>query len=293
MSSKLISQGRDRLTLTKAPEDDPASQAAGAIAAGPGADLDSGTDRGSIMVISLEALPAPYPATGDGELSGSEHGYLAACEAALENLARAFWAAGKALQVIRDGRLYRETHATFEDYVEQRWGFSRPQAYKLMAAWPLAERLSPIGDKLNQRLRQNQVLELLPVAASHGQDAAVVVYSTVAEADGVDVTAAVLRGVVGVLPDGPFDPAEAADQIRAYLAGGPAGPPRPAADPVGAFAAESAKILRVLKRVSARGMLQAAVDADPAVVRKVIADVRALLDDIEGDVAARPAGDAR
>src|SRR6266536_3079623 len=45
---------------------------------------------------------------------------LAACEAALDNLRVAFWAAGKALQVIRDARLYRSTHATFEDYAEQR-----------------------------------------------------------------------------------------------------------------------------------------------------------------------------
>src|SRR5438309_439896 len=80
-----------------------------------------------------------------------EQADLATCEAALDNLRVAFWAAGKALQVIRDARLYRDTHATFEDYVEQRWDMARSPAYRLIDAWPLAERLSPMGDKLNER----------------------------------------------------------------------------------------------------------------------------------------------
>jgi hypothetical protein len=72
--------------------------------------------------------------------------------------------AGKALQVIRDApRLCRGTHATFEDYIEQRWDMSRSPAYRLIDAWPLAERLSPMGDKLNER----QVRELLPLASRH------------------------------------------------------------------------------------------------------------------------------
>jgi hypothetical protein len=121
-------------------------------------------------------------------LSDREQADLATCEAALDNLRLAFWAAGKALQVIRDARLYRDTHATFEDYVEQRWDMSRSQAYRLVDAWPLAERLSPMGDKLNER----QIRELLPLASRHGQDAAVTVYRTVAETEGIQVTAALL-----------------------------------------------------------------------------------------------------
>ena len=210
-------------------------------------------------VISPGSLPDPYTAAGDGQLSGREQADLATCEAALDNLRVAFWAAGKALQVIRDARLYRDTHATFEDYVEQRWDMSRSQAYRLVDAWPLAERLSPMGDKLNER----QIRELLPLADRHGQDAAVTVYRTVAETEGIQVTAALLHGAVRILPAGRFDPAEAIGQIRAYLAGNPGNQPRPAANPVETFATEAAKLLRVLHRVSARGVLQAALDADP------------------------------
>lgn len=42
--------------------------------------------------------------------------------------------AGRALTVIRDARLYRETHATFEAYCRERWQMSRPRAYQLISA---------------------------------------------------------------------------------------------------------------------------------------------------------------
>ena len=235
-------------------------------------------------VISPRSLPDPYTATADGQLSDREQADLATCEAALDNLRVAFWAAGKALQVIRDARLYRDTHATFEGYVEQRWDMSRSPAYRLIDAWPLAERLSPMGDKLNER----QVRELLPLASRHGHDAAVTVYRTIAETDGIQVTAALLHGAVSILPADHFDPAEAIGQIRAYLAGNPGNQPRAAANPVETFATEAAKLLRVLHRVSARGVLQAALDADPDVVRKMVADMRTLLDAIEHDVSTQP-----
>jgi len=214
---------------------------------------------GTPAVLSPGSLPDPYTATADGQLSDREHADLATCEAALDNLRVAFWAAGKALHVIRDARLYRDTHATFEDYVEQRWDMSRPQAYRLIDAWPLAESLSPMGDKLNER----QIRELLPLASRHGQDAAVTVYRTVAETGGIQVTAALLHGAVSILPAGRFDPAEAAAQIRAYLTGNPASQPRQNANAVEAFTVQAEKMLRTLQRAASRGTLQAAAHADP------------------------------
>ena len=172
-------------------------------------------------VISPGSLPDPYTATADGQLSDHEHADLAACEAAVDNLRVAFWAAGKALQVIRDARLYRGTHATFEDYAEQRWDVSRSQAYRLIDAWPLAERLSPMGDTLNER----QIRELLPLAGRHGQDAAVTVYRAVAETDGVQVTAAVLHGAVSILP------AAASTRTKPLPRSAPTSPDTPAASP--------------------------------------------------------------
>src|ERR1700676_3052863 len=66
-------------------------------------------------VISARSVPAPHTSAEHGQLSVSEQADLATCEAALDNLRLAFAAAGKALQVIRDARLYRSTHDTFEE----------------------------------------------------------------------------------------------------------------------------------------------------------------------------------
>lgn len=223
------------------------------------------------------SIPDPHSPTGHGQLSTSEETDLTTCEAALDNLRMAFWAAGKALQVIRDARLYRGTHDTFEEYLAQRWDMSRAQAYRLIDAWPLAERLSPIGDTITE----SQVRELLPLAGQHGQDAAAIVYQTVAETDGVRVTAAVLRDVVDILPADYFDPAETVSQIHAYLVDGVAVRPLPTADPVQAFTSETARFLKGLQRVANGDVIKAARSADPELVRRTVAGIRAVLDEIE------------
>lgn len=48
---------------------------------------------------------------------------------------------GNALLEIRDGRLYRQTHATFEDYCRERWGMARNYANKMIAAAEVATNL--------------------------------------------------------------------------------------------------------------------------------------------------------
>jgi hypothetical protein len=47
---------------------------------------------------------------------------------------RAFYEAGKALQELRDRRLYRSTHANFESYCLERFGFKRRHPYRLIDA---------------------------------------------------------------------------------------------------------------------------------------------------------------
>jgi hypothetical protein len=215
------------------------------------------------VVISASSVPDPHSPAGDGRLSPAEKADLATCEAALDNLRLAFAAAGKALQVIRDARLYRSTHDTFEAYVEQRWGMGKSQAYRLVEAWPLAERLSPIGE----RLTESHVRELLPFAGRHGQDAAAAVYQAVAEADGIRVTASVLHDVVGILPADYFDP-----------------PQPPPADPVQAFTSESGRFVRNLHRFATSEAIKAARAADPDAVRQAVADIRTALDEIEREI---------
>jgi hypothetical protein len=88
-------------------------------------------------------------------------------ETALEEARRAFVEAGRALAEIRDQRLYRDTHETFEDYLQDRWGFSRPQGYRLIDAAAVADAVSPIGDVANEA----QARELVPVLRTGGPEA--------------------------------------------------------------------------------------------------------------------------
>ncbi|MEJ6487535.1 hypothetical protein N0Y54_40865 [Nostoc punctiforme UO1] len=66
---------------------------------------------------------------------------------------RAFFEAGKALTELRDRRLYRSTHKTFEDYCRERFGFSRRQPYHLIEA-------AVIFDNLVEKCERN--VHILP-----------------------------------------------------------------------------------------------------------------------------------
>ncbi|MBH0781594.1 hypothetical protein [Nocardia bovistercoris] len=162
-----------------------------------------------------DVLTMPLPESGgDGPLDAREQGQLAACESSIDSLRIAFWAAGRALQIVRDGRLYRSEHANFDDYVEQRWDMQRSYAHKLIRAWPLAARLHPVAPAINE----GQVRELLPVAAEYGEDAAVAVYTTLADAPDVKVTAVKLREAVSVLPER-CGAMEVRQRLQAWLRG--------------------------------------------------------------------------
>ncbi|WP_242911448.1 hypothetical protein [Actinomadura terrae] len=227
------------------------------------------------------AVPTPRPATGEGELDEQDRADLAVCEAAIDGLRLAFWAAGKALQTIRDRRLYSDDYPSFEAYCAERWEISRRQADRLIAAWPIAEQLRPIG---LASLNEGQVRELLPIASQHGPEAAVTVYGTVAETG--KVTAAILADVVQQIRDR-FDPATAADDIRAYLARdrdvqGDTGP----TDPTAAWTVEADRLRTTVRRVVSRPAFRAAARARPEEARAVVAELRALLDELEATALA-------
>jgi hypothetical protein len=59
---------------------------------------------------------------------------LEECEAIIERGLQTFVEVGQALLRIRDERLYRETHDTFADYCQRRWGFSRQRGQQLVEA---------------------------------------------------------------------------------------------------------------------------------------------------------------
>ncbi len=62
-----------------------------------------------------------------------------------------FIAVGTALAEIRDTRLYKADFATFDEYCDKRWGFTRAHAHRLIEAASLAKEMSPVGDIPNER----------------------------------------------------------------------------------------------------------------------------------------------
>jgi hypothetical protein len=147
------------------------------------------TARPADLVITGELIPTAADGQGSGPLTEVELHDLGVCERAVENLATATWLAGKALQTIRDGKLYRHTHARFEDYVTERWEISERTAYQMIEEWPLAERLNQAYGK---PVTASHIRALLPVTTRFGFDAATELYQhlrTRAQADGVRLTA--------------------------------------------------------------------------------------------------------
>jgi 16S rRNA G966 N2-methylase RsmD len=82
----------------------------------------------------------------EGALTRTEQDELQQNESVIERNLGTFVEVGTALAAIRDARLYRADHATFEDYCRARWSLSRPRAYQLMDAADTAEEMSTIVD---------------------------------------------------------------------------------------------------------------------------------------------------
>ena len=60
-----------------------------------------------------------------------------------QKVERAFYEAGAALRDLRERRLYRSTHKTFEEYCLERFGFSRRHPYRLIDAASVVDNLCP------------------------------------------------------------------------------------------------------------------------------------------------------
>ena len=113
-------------------------------------------------------------------LTPDEIAELGQCETVIERGFATFVDVGTALASIRDGRLYRETHGTFEDYCHERWNLSRTGAYQLMDAADTVESMSAMADTppiTNER----QARAIAPTLKEHGPEFAAEVLRDAAE----------------------------------------------------------------------------------------------------------------
>lgn len=74
-------------------------------------------------------------------LTTTEATRLAELEIVIERGLQTFIEVGSALMEIRNSRLYRQTHATFEEYCQERWDLRRSRTYQLMDAAEVVENL--------------------------------------------------------------------------------------------------------------------------------------------------------
>lgn len=101
-------------------------------------------------------------------LSIDEQNELERCEVVIKQGLETFIEVGQALMIIRDKRLYRSEHGTFEHYCRDKWGVSRIHAHRLVESAEVISNLLPTGNILPDSERQARPLtkvepELQPV----------------------------------------------------------------------------------------------------------------------------------
>jgi len=101
-------------------------------------------------------------------LTHQEQTELKKLESVIERNLTAFYEVGRALLRIRDGRLYRATHRTFESYCSDRWGFARNYANKLIASAAVLENLGTIVPK-SEKVSQSTLKEEIPLPKTETQ----------------------------------------------------------------------------------------------------------------------------
>lgn len=104
-------------------------------------------------------------------LTPDEKKELKQCESVIKRGWDTFVEVGKALAKVRDARLYRGQHQTFEAYCRVRWQYGKSQAYRLIGAAEVIDRLSPIGDELRMPVNEAQVRPLLALDPEEQVDA--------------------------------------------------------------------------------------------------------------------------
>lgn len=128
-------------------------------------------------------------------LNDSERAELTMLEARIKRGLKAYYEVGEAQLLIRGKRLYRADYATFQEYLFERWGYTRQHASRLIDAAEVVTILSPIGDIPANEAQARELVGLTPEQTRLAWE---VVRQTAP--DGKE-TAAHIRSVVSVLQE--------------------------------------------------------------------------------------------
>ncbi|MDT6988236.1 hypothetical protein ACFOSY_31810 [Streptomyces lusitanus] len=164
-------------------------------------------------MLTLADLPEPIE-TPDvtGDLSEEEEQILALCMRGVQQFEDAWWVMGKAMANIKNRRLYRKTHATFEDFARDVFNKSRPLAYEEMTSYAIGELLSARADKAFEEnsngvsaradipsIGKKAAGALNPITKDYGPETSVAVHETIRDATG-KTTVKAITGIVQQLP---------------------------------------------------------------------------------------------
>jgi hypothetical protein len=166
-------------------------------------------------------------AADDAPLTIDERAELDRCEHFIEKGMSTFIQVGEALAEIRDSRLYRGTHGTWEGYLVQRWPQigSKRQADRLIAAADVAHDLGPMGLTMQSERQARPLTGLAPEQRREAMQQAT------AAAGGAPPTAKqVQQAAEQIRPPAPRPaarPAPLPDDGEKEIAAAPPGRPRP------------------------------------------------------------------
>lgn len=107
------------------------------------------------------------------DLTTTERVRLEQYEKIIERGKETFIEVGSALMSIRESRLYRATHDTFEAYCRERWGWSKTHVNRQIQAAEIADHLTPTGVKPGNERQARPLAGLEPEQRAEAWDEAV------------------------------------------------------------------------------------------------------------------------
>ena len=131
------------------------------------------------------------------EITTFEAAQLEQYEATIKTGLASFIEVGEALTKIRDRKLYRATHGTFEEYCQKKWKMNRNNAYLLMRESEAAKSVSDLIQPNREQARA-----LLRIEPSNRKE---VVERAVADTGG-KITAAALKEAAQTIEMTPANP---------------------------------------------------------------------------------------
>lgn len=118
---------------------------------------------------------------------------------------RAFYEAGAGLRELRDRRLYRSTHKTFEQYCRERFGFERRHPYRLIEAANVMDNLCPNRTQevpsIRTQILPTKLEQVRPLTSLEPMEQRQVWQQAVNKAGGKVPSGRIVKGIVSRLKD--------------------------------------------------------------------------------------------